>query len=103
MNALKKMAQRMSNSRPSSFKATSVFTALDEGDVDGAFSLVSTLSENEFRTFLLRQDRVPLLMDLALNDNLDALHKFSVLPYFKNLVNDATEDEGWTAIMAATA
>jgi hypothetical protein len=41
-------------------------------------------------------------MDLALNDNIEGMHKFSVLPFFKNLVNDETE-EGWTAILAATA
>ena len=41
-------------------------------------------------------------MDLALNNNIEGMHKFSALPSFKNLVNDETE-EGWTAILAATA
>ena len=41
-------------------------------------------------------------MDFVLNNNIEGMHKFSALPYFKNLVNDETE-EGWTAILAATA
>lgn len=42
-------------------------------------------------------------MDLALNDNIEALKAFSVLPYFKSLINETTEEEGWTAILAASA
>ena len=42
-------------------------------------------------------------MDLARNDNLEAMMKFSVLPNLKSLVNEATEEEGWTPILAATA
>lgn len=66
-------------------------------------SLASTFTEKDFRSIVLRDDTVPLLMDLALNDNIEAMQKFSVLPFFKSLVNDETGDEGWTAILAATA
>lgn len=52
----------------------------------------------------MRKDatKAPFLVELAIKDDVEAMQAFAVLPYFKELLNEETED-GWTPILAASA
>jgi ankyrin repeat protein len=51
----------------------------------------------------MREENIPLLVELAINDDFEALEALSVLPFFKQLVNDETSEQGWTPVLAASA
>lgn len=46
---------------------------------------------------------MPLIMSLVLEDDFEALQAFAVVPFFKQLINDESEGDGWTPVLAAAA
>ena len=51
----------------------------------------------------MREDDINILHHIATEDNYDALVSLCALPYFKDVVNDDTNEEGWTPLLTACA
>ena len=83
-------------------KARRVFNAYESKDYDAMISIVSTMTPSSFLKEI-KKDDMSLLHHCAVDDNLEALKKLETLPYFKEIVNDDQNHEGWTPLLWAAS
>ena len=83
-----------------SMKSKRVHNAYEIGDYETMMSLVSTMSHSQFIKEI-RQDDLPILHRAVMEDKYDAVEALTQLPYFEELANDNSYEEGWTPLLWA--
>lgn len=72
--------------------------AYDAKDYELLYSLASEMSADRFLKDLKR-DQMSLVHLCAIDDNADALERLCQLPYIQDIVNDDSNDDGWTPLL----
>ena len=51
----------------------------------------------------MREDEINILHHVATQDNYDAMAAFCALPFFEEVINDQSNEQGWTPLLTACA
>ena len=78
-----------------------VFNAYEIGDYESMMTLVKDMPEQQFMSEIRNTEDMPLLHYAVQNNKFDAVQALSSLPYFTELVNDDSFNEGWTPLHIA--
>ena len=78
------------------------FQAYHGGDYEG---MVSQLKNYDADSFIseVREDDINLVHHCTISGNFEALQALSTLPYFGHVINDNSNEAGWTPLLSACA
>ena len=51
----------------------------------------------------VKQDDINILHHCVMEDNYDAMASLTTLPYFREVINDNSNEDGWTPLLSACA
>ena len=86
----------------SSLRGRRAFNAYHSQNYDEMARLCATMKPAQFINEV-KEDDINLLHHVATHDNFDALAALCALPYFQEVVNDDTNEAGWTPLLTASA
>lgn len=86
-----------------SSRSKKVFKAFEAKDYNQVLSIVANMNATTFLKEIRHSGTdQPFLNYVCEEGNLEALEHLVTLPYFSQIVNDDSEEEGWTPILYAS-
>lgn len=85
-----------------SLRGRRAFNAFHSGDYEAMVHLLANMSPQQFINEV-KEDDINLLHHCAVKDNYDALAALCALPYFAEVINDNSNEAGWTPLLTACA
>mmetsp|Transcript_26211 Transcript_26211/g.30627 ORF Transcript_26211/g.30627 Transcript_26211/m.30627 type:complete len:276 (+) Transcript_26211:63-890(+) len=85
-----------------SLRGKRAFNAYHSQDYDAMVNLCATMKPKQFINEV-KSDNINILHHCAVEDNYDALAALAALPYFAEVINDNSNEAGWTPLLTACA
>ena len=85
-----------------SLRGKRAFNAYHSQDYEAMVRLCAQMSPAQFIKEV-KEDEINIMHHCAVHDNFDALAALCALPYFKEVVNDDSNESGWTPLLTACA
>lgn len=83
-----------------SIRTQRVYNAYANKEYDQMLEVLAPMTSQQFISEV-NKDGVSLVHQVAMEDNYDAMATLSKLPYFAEVVNDASNEDGWTPLLMA--
>ena len=99
---MKALTSLFSKFRPIGATGDRAFLAYKAGDYIAMAQLLENMSAEEFIRDV-RKDDINIMHHCTIENNYEALGMLTALPYFSQVVNDNSNEAGWTPLLTACA
>ena len=99
---MKAITSFFKNFRPNISNAERAFIAYQNKEYPEMINVLKDMSATDFINDV-RQDDINILHHCVMEDNFDAMNSLSALPYIRQVINDNSNEDGWTPLLSACA
>ena len=99
---MKAIASLFKKFRPQISNAERAFIAYHNKDYPEMIKVLKDISGDDFINDV-KKDDINILHHCVMEDNYDAMASLTTLPYFNQVINDNSNEDGWTPLLSACA